>query len=91
MAYSDTKPNGLMSTALALVTLAVFCLLFWAMFADAKTAECVTRARQSESDRIKIYDVRWKPFGGCQYLASIDKADKLWISQKMIMQGESGL
>jgi hypothetical protein len=86
MAYDYTKPTPVASAVLALVTLAIFCLLFWSMFSDSKIADCVTRARLGAIDTIKIHEVRWTPTGGCEYFASIENKDKVWLSLQMIMR-----
>jgi hypothetical protein len=76
-----TKSNSVGMAAIAIGTLGAFCFLAWAMFADSKTAGCVTKARLAASDLVQIHDIRWSLGAGCEYFAStvnpaMDKAEK---------------
>ena len=84
-----TSSNTLVMAFLALGTLAIFCLLFWSMFADAKTAGCVTKVRVRGDEMAKIYDVRWAPNNGCEYLVNTGNADKVWLSEPEVMRNTS--
>ena len=84
-----TSSNTLVMALMAVGTLAIFCLLFWSMFADAKTAGCVTKVRLFGSDTVKVHDVRWMPTNGCEYFVSVGNADKAWLPERMVMRTQS--
>jgi hypothetical protein len=95
-----TKSNSLGMAAIAIGTLGAFCFLAWAMFADSKTAGCVTKARLAARDDVQVHDVRWTVDAGCEYFAStvnpgMDKAenrkadtstaDAIWMPEAKVM------
>jgi hypothetical protein len=97
-----TKSKSLKLAVMALGILGIFCLLFWSMFADAKTAGCVTKARLAARDDLQVHDIRWTANGGCEYFASISKpgsakeemrktaiskADALWMPEASVLRG----
>ena len=84
-----TSSNTLVMALMAVGTLAIFCLLFWSMFADAKTAGCVTKVRLGGDEMAKIHDVRWGPNNGCEYFVSMGNTDKVWLSEPAVMRDRS--
>jgi hypothetical protein len=96
-----SEPSSVGLIAAACVTLAVFCFMAWSMFADSKTAGCVTKARLAARDDIYVHDVRWTASAGCEYFATIvkpgliktdrsktvaNKVDALWMSEAGVMR-----
>jgi hypothetical protein len=97
----DTEPSSFGLIAAACGTLLIFCFMTWSMFADSKTAGCVTKAQFAARDDIQVHDVRWTASAGCEYFASIitpgltkadrrkaatNKADALWMPEARVMR-----
>jgi hypothetical protein len=95
------EPSSFGLIAAACVTLAVFCFMAWSMFADSKTAGCVTKAHFAARDDVMVHDVRWTASAGCEYFASIvqpdlgkadrskaatNKANALWMPEARVMR-----
>jgi hypothetical protein len=86
----ETTSSSWKLVAGALGTLAIFCFLLWSMFADSRTAICVTKGRVRGNDIVQIHDVRWTISRGCEYLGSIDKGSKSWMPEYRVLRDGRG-
>jgi hypothetical protein len=86
----ETSSSGWKFIVMALGTLAIFCFLLWSMFADSRTATCVTKGRVRGNDMVQIHDVRWTANRGCEYLGSVNKGSKSWMPESKVLRSNSG-